>query len=347
MGKAASYFYVADTSDTQTLHRRIIPSNAQYDEQQVRWNELADFLMSELGKRSGYPIKTWLQGSYKFGTQVRPVHMAQEFDIDLGVYFCWTGDRDEGNFEPKQLKQFVQDSLEQFASQNDDVIEVASPAKPRCCRVRFKGNFHIDVPCYHLDDRLGNRSLATEKNVWEDSDPKAIYVWFKDQFQEERRVKVRRLVRFVKAWAALKFRETERPSSLLLTVLVAEAAKDTNPLPGGDDDALSVVLRKVSDRLNTQPYVSNPIDTSENLTGRLSETSRTAFIDRIESFAERAAAAIRDENTLSACSQWALEFEHLFPLPEPEELDELAKSLPVVRTHPEVKVTAVSEKMNY
>jgi len=204
MGKAASYFYVADTSDTQTLHRRIIPSNAQYDEQQVRWNELADFLMSELGKRSGYPIKTWLQGSYKFGTQVRPVHMAQEFDIDLGVYFCWTGDRDDGNFEPKQLKQFVQDSLEQFASQNDDVIEVASPAKPRCCRVRFKGNFHIDVPCYHLDDRLGNRSLATEKNVWEDSDPKAIYVWFKDQFQEERRVKVRRLVRFVKAWAALK-----------------------------------------------------------------------------------------------------------------------------------------------
>jgi hypothetical protein len=50
MGKASSYFYVADTSDTQTLHRRIIPSNAQYDEQQVRWNELADFLLSELGK---------------------------------------------------------------------------------------------------------------------------------------------------------------------------------------------------------------------------------------------------------------------------------------------------------
>jgi hypothetical protein len=64
------------------------------------------------------------------------------------------------------------------------------------------------------------------RTSWEDSDPKAIYVWFKDQFQEERRAKVRRLVRFVKAWAALKFREAERPSSLLLTVLVAEAAKD-------------------------------------------------------------------------------------------------------------------------
>jgi predicted Rdx family selenoprotein len=42
--------------------------------------------------------------------------MTQEFDIDLGVYFCWKGDRDEGNFEPKELKQFVQESLKQFAS---------------------------------------------------------------------------------------------------------------------------------------------------------------------------------------------------------------------------------------
>ena len=345
MGKAASYFHVADSSETQTLHRRITPSEAQFDDQQARWNDLADFLILDLKKRSGHPIRTWLQGSYKFGTQVRPVHMADEFDIDLGVYFCWAGDRDKGDFEPKPLKQFVQASLEQFASQNDDVIGVVSPAKPRCCRVRFKGNFHVDVPCYHLDDELDKRSLATEENAWEDSDPKAMYIWFKDQFPEEQRVRVRRFVRYVKAWAALKFRETEtRPSSLLLTVLVAEATKQTDTLPGDDDDALSVVLRKVSDRLTDQPDVPNPIDATENLTGRLSETSRNAFIDKIKAFAETASAASRDENTLSACSQWALEFEHLFPLPEPEKLDELAKSLPAVRTHPEVRVTAVSRE---
>lgn len=344
MGKAAIHFYNAADAEKQTLHRRITPSDSQFNEQQQRWNALADFLVDKLKERSGYPIRTWLQGSYKFGTQVRPVHLSEEFDIDLGIYYCWDDDRDSGDYAPKELKQFVQESLGQFAGENEDVVEVVHPAKPRCCRIRFKGNFHIDIPSYHLNETLDARSLATEQNGWEDSDPKAIYTWFKEQFDDERRAAVRRMVRYLKAWAALKFSDVQkRPSSLLLTVLIAEAAKQlSTQFPSEDDDALSAVLWRIVHNLGDKPEVWNPVDSTENLASRISEDEWRLFVEKLTAFSKTAESAVGDEDTLIACSRWAVEFEHLFPLPDPKQMDDLVKSLPAVRTLPEVRVNAVS-----
>ena len=81
MGISSSLFYSIDSSNKQTLHRRIRPTEEQFEEQQARWNLLADYLITDLKKMSGYTIKTWLQGSYKFGTQIRPSHKTGEFDI--------------------------------------------------------------------------------------------------------------------------------------------------------------------------------------------------------------------------------------------------------------------------
>ena len=134
MAQASTYFYDGNDASRQTLHRRVTPSDAQYDEQEARWNALADFIKPKLAKASGYPIKSWLQGSYKFGTQVRPVHTGDEFDIDLGIYYCWNGSPDEGDSGPKELKDMAQDSLKEFAAENDDVVEVVTPPKARCCR---------------------------------------------------------------------------------------------------------------------------------------------------------------------------------------------------------------------
>lgn len=345
MGKAASYFYDANDSARQTLHKRVTPNDSQFEEQQLRWNALADFLVDDLKTCSGYPIRTWLQGSYKFATQVRPVHMIEEFDIDLGIYYCWSGNRESGDFTPKKLKQMVQGSLGRFAATNDDVIEVLEPAKPRCCRVRFKGNFHIDIPSYHLDEERDARSLATEENTWEDSDPKAIYIWFKNQFKDDQRARVRRLVRYLKAWAALKFRDIQgRPSSFLLTVLTAEATQQlSEELPSEDDDALARVLRNILAILGDERDVPNPVDHAENLATRLSKDDWRAFVKKIGAFADTAAAAVRDQDALIACSRWAVEFEHLFPLPDTEELDKQVSRLPAVRTLPEVRVSAISQ----
>lgn len=345
MAQASTYFYDSNDASRQTLHRRITPSDAQYDEQEARWNVLADFIKPKLAEASGYPIKSWLQGSYKFGTQVRPVNVGDEFDIDLGVYYCWNGSPKEGDFSPKELKKMVQDALKEFAAENDDVVEVVDPPKARCCRIRFRGGFHIDVPCYHLDEERDARSLATEDDSWEDSDPKAIYKWFTSQFDDYPRNRVRRLVRYMKAWAALKFRsDQDRPASVLLTVLAAQAVSNLDEgLPSPEDEALDVVLRKVYETVSAAQDVRNPVDPDENLAGRMSVDQWGAFVDQLRQSSEIAAQAVEADDELSACTLWSGLFEHLFPLPEAQTLSEEARQLPALRTLPEVQINAVSK----
>ena len=96
-------------------------------------------------------------------------------------------------------------------------------------------------------------------------------------------MKVRRLVKYVKAWAALKFSLKDgRPSSILLTVLVNDAVKAVGAANlGADDEALRDILEEIIDRLENNTEVPNPVNTSENLT-HMDDGKMTAFIDRTQ-----------------------------------------------------------------
>ena len=341
MGLSASLFYDPADSEKQTLHRRIIPSEEQFEDQRDRWNALADYLVAELGKRSGYPINTWLQGSYKFGTQVRGAHKGEEFDIDLGVYYRWSGNPNEGDYEPGVLKSMVQGALRSYDA--DGVLETVTPPKDRCCRIRFAGDFHIDVPAYHLDPDRDERQLATATNRWEDSDPKALYLWFRDRVDETTRTKVRRKVRYLKIWVNLKFPEGPgRPTSTLLTVLAAEASDDIdNQLP--DDEALAALLKIIVDRLEKSRIVPNPVDATEDLAQKFSAGDFAAFLSALKEFRSVADEANSAPDEISAADKWSVPFEHFFPLPEIDA--ELAKgtSVPMRRSIPEIAVEAISQ----
>jgi len=341
MGSASSLFYSSYDTEKQTLHRRITPSSEQFEEQQSRWNALAEHLTSDLRERSGYSIRTWLQGSYKFGTQIRPVRHSEEFDIDLGIYYQWKGDRDDGDYEPDTLKGFVRYSLVSYAADNTDEVEKVDKPKPRCERIRFQNDFHIDVPSYHLEPEYDDRSLATEDG-WEDSDPKAIYVWFRDSFDDIERAKVRRQIRYLKAWAALKFPDTaDRPSSILLTVLAAEAALEHGSLPT-DDEAIREIVEIVIGRLKWDREVPNPVDSDEDLV-RLTSQQMTGFINALEQLHDVACRACDAETEFSAADIWQEAFEHLFPMPDGQAaLTEMAKWLPVRSAMPEISVFAIS-----
>jgi hypothetical protein len=344
MGSAASLFYNANDTEKQTLHRRITPSEEQFEEQQDRWNALADHLVAELKRRSEYPIRTWLQGSYKSATQIRPVRMSEEFDIDLGVYFQWEGRPQDGQHGPKTLKRLVQKSLKAYAAANSADVKQVMPPRQRCCRIQFKSSFHIDVPTYHLDDGRDARWLATESDAWENSDPKAIYLWFRDLFDDLARAKVRRHIKYVKAWAAVKFDlNNGRPSSILLTVLVAEAAKALGSSRlGADDDTLRDILEKIVKRLKGDTKVPNPVDSSENL-ARMTHAQLATFIDKLTSFLNVAERATGKNEELAAADIWQESFEHLFPMPEVTGLlIKAASQLPARSVLPDIKVSAVS-----
>jgi len=344
MGHCSTLFYCSSDSDKQTLHRRIRLSASQFEEQRERWNLLADYLVSDLNARSGYPIATWLQGSYKFGTQVRPVRKGEEYDIDLGVYFQWEGLPEDGMFEPQELKHMVQESLSSYGGEG--VVEVCSPPKSRCSRIRYTGDFHIDVPVYHLDPSRDSRSLATENNGWENSDPKEFYLWFKNKFDDVTQDKVRRQLRYIKSWAALKFPDVaKRPSSVLLTVLVTEAF-DRIPIARTqeDDDCLEAVLEAIVARLDDNPVVRNPVDHDEILTDRMEFPDWEAFFRKLRLFKELAVEANAASSVVVSADKWSEAFEHFFPLPPIEEIAGTGQTrpiLPVPVILPEVVVRAV------
>jgi hypothetical protein len=342
MGISAAEFVSAD-GDAQTLDRRIRPSEEQFDEQRGRWNLLADYLVEDLKARSGHSISTWLQGSYKFGTQIRPASMVHEFDIDLGAYFIWSGEPEDGTFDPAALKQLVQASLSAYAADPDnDVQKVAVPAKAKCSRVHFHDNFHIDVPGYHLDRERDARSLATAANKWEPSDPKAIYLWFKDKFDDQQRALARRLVRYMKMWAALALSEDRRPSSILVTVLVADAVTELDlSALSGDDEVFREVSARVRDRLASDPVVRNPVNSEENL-NRLSAEQQEVLNELLNNLVSCADRALSATSTVEAAEIWTEVFAHFFPVPSSTDLLATAtsKSVALVSFEPQVAVAA-------
>src|ERR1700730_11310703 len=246
MGIASSLFFSSNDTEQQTFHRRITPSAEQMQEQQDRWNELAEYIMADLRVETGCPIRSWLEGSYKYRTQIRPPRTGDEFDIDLGIFVCWSGQADTGPHKPDDLRNSLHVSLQAYAASTDAVRSLDNPPKPRCGRIHYDGDFHIDVPIYHLDPDADERTLAAAEG-WEVSDPKALYLWFKDKFDDATRARVRRQTRYLKCWAALKWRiDDGLPSSVLLTVLAAEAfARLTEDRIGADDDTLLALLRQI------------------------------------------------------------------------------------------------------
>jgi hypothetical protein len=347
MGIAASLFY--STLDIENcLDWRVRPSDEQYDSQKERWNDLADHLRDDLAQRAGYPITSWLQGSYKFGTQVRPAKPAQEFDIDLGVYFQWSGKPDDGKHSALDLKAFVQESLRDYASNDDNDAQGVDEPRAKCSRVHFNDAFHIDAAAYHLDPEADKRALATDKNEWEDSDPKAIYNWWKTITGETDRARCRRLVRYIKMWAALRFEEGERPSSILLTVLVGEAFQKLDREGyRGDDEFLQAITSEIVTRLRKSYKVPNPANTQENL-NRLSKDHSSQLLEKFEevlSIADRALAAL----TKTASAEiWSEAFDHFFPIPEKDDQEEAilkiaeSRALATIQFEPIVTVEASS-----
>ena len=320
MGQASRLF---NGSADQTLIGRVTPTPAQREFLQEQWNNLADHLRKALSKH-GYTISTRLQGSYKYATLIKPVHPGEEYDVDVGVYFEWDDEQDVEP-TPKQLRDWIQSELLEYEKSCEPLTRVEVPAKERCSRASYIRQFHIDTPVYHLSTDSDVRRLACLSDKWEFSDPKKLYKWFKDAVGGDDRDQLRRLIRYLKAWAAVSFDDVpdSRPSSILLTVVATEAYQSlwAKRLIGlADDDALVAVIKKVHDRLFDDRRVGNPIDEDEDL-NRISDQSWDGFLLRLAALHDIAERAEEAEDEASSAVVWSEAFSFLMPLPETDEVE--------------------------
>lgn len=322
MGYASSLF---NGDVEQTLISRVSPTTRQREFLQNSWNALAEHLRLALRAKHGYPISTWLQGSYKYGTLIKPVNSGEEYDVDLGVYFEWgKGEKLEPTAD--QLRRWVQQELVNYSDQCTDILKVMEPPKERCSRASYRNQFHIDTPVYHLHSETDNRYLACLTKGWEASDPKTFYKWFRDALTGDEREQVRRLIRYLKAWAALSFDDIpdSRPSSILVTVLVTEAYLDIGQsvfVGVADDDALISITRSMHSRLNRNRKVQNPANKAQEDLNRMSKEAWAAFLPRLDMLLDIAKRAADASDEASAALTWSEAFSFLMPLPNVDEVE--------------------------
>lgn len=325
MGQASKLF---NGNTDQTLNGRVTPTVEQREFLQQRWNDLADHLKLALVKH-GFTISTWLQGSYKYATLIKPVRYEEEYDVDVGFYFEWDDDQD-AEPTPKQLRDWVQAELLEYEKQCEELQKVEVPPKERCSRAKYIRQFHIDTPVYHRNIDSDVRRLACLSGKWEHSDPKKLYKWFKEAVSGDDRDQLRRLVRYLKAWAAVSFDDApdSRPSSIFLTVIATEAYQGLllqRFFGLDDDDALVEVIKKLHARLFDDRKVENPVDKHEDL-NRISAEAWEGFRPRLAALQDIAERADDAEDEASAALIWSEAFSFLMPLPETDQVEIIDES---------------------
>jgi len=314
MASAAALFYSTD-STVETLNRRVRPSDSQREYLLEHKEELATWLTSDLDDL-GMDISTFIQGSYKFHTLIRPLKSGDEYDVDLGLYFKG---KPHGKVDPMELRHKVQRSLQRFSAGNVEIKSIEDP-KERCCRAKYTKSFHIDVPVYHETPAGRDVRLATLSNGWERSDPSAMLNWFQNSIGGDTtdRAMIRRLIRYMKAWAALTFRPPIMgPSSLMLTILVIDACAEVVTNQDQDDDALAKVAKSIYERLIVNSSVPNPIaGDSDDDVNRLNEGDQANFVESLAELVDTSYRAVNCDDTSEAAVIWSEAFSYVFPLPD-------------------------------
>ena len=246
------------------------------------------------------------QGSFAMITTVNPLN--GEFDIDDGVYLQHLDEFDDSNWPaPETIHRWLVEATDGHT--NEKPID-----KRTCVRVRYAGQYHVDLPSYAS---LNGKFMLAEKgdNGWHHSDSKALTEWFNGYVQTYGE-QLQRIVRNLKAWVDYQSQSRGKmPSGLILTVLATRNFSSNER----DDRALADTVAAISVAVNPIFCVFNPVDNTEELTSRLSDTQKKRFQDAISDLSADASEAINHVSKGKASEVWRGQCGDRFPLVEEEE----------------------------
>jgi hypothetical protein len=185
-------------------------------------DEAIDRLKNEI--EVDYSFDTFLQGSYSVFTGIKSSKEDIDFDIDVAVAFEINR---EDYPDPRTPKSWVKDALEKIFP--DSNIEWKNP----CVTVNFTSNktgknVHVDVAIYakeidYVGDNYylarGKESSGKDDRCWEKADPKKLKEKINNHFKnEEDRGQFRRVIRYLKRWKDMNFKQTYKPTGIGLTI---------------------------------------------------------------------------------------------------------------------------------
>ena len=245
------------------------------------------------------------QGSYAMGTIVNPLN--GEFDIDDGVYLQHLDTGDKSNWPtPETVHRWLVQATDGHTGQKP--ID-----KRRCVRVRYAGQYHVDLPAY---GELNGDYLLAEKGEkgWHRSDPLALTNWFNGSVKVHGE-QLRRIVRYLKAWTDFQSsRRGKMSNGLILTIMAANHFYATIR----DDICFANILRAIADEVSVVFCVYNPVDAAEELTSRLTDQQKIIFQEIVADAADAATEAIKIDDRHEVSNIWRIQFGNRFPAVEKE-----------------------------
>lgn len=241
-----------------------------------------------------FPVpKFYIQGSYKMQTMV--LGKDGTYDVDLGIYFLTN---------PYVTSFTVQDYVKRAVlGHTMGGVE----HREKCVRVKYSGDFDIDLPIYYKTISDTNPSLAT-KTTWQKSDPKELCDWFEKQRRlKDRNGQMLRLIKYFKRWAAI--RSKKMPSGIAFTVWVAENYKANSR----DDIAFYETARAIKSTLSWGVLCKNPATPFDDLTSKLDNIQRRNFLDALDNLITEAEMALKQESQQKALAIWNKHLGSKFP----------------------------------
>jgi len=264
------------------------------------------------------------QGSFVMDTIIKPI--IEDFDLDDGVYFQGNQSQNE-----RPVPQIFHNWVIRAVDKNNDYEEVKD--KPTCVRVQYKMGFHIDIPIYYAAN-IDSPDLAETVRGWLLSNPVEFIAWFEEKtksgFQKayiyeslkyaepyskwltdirKKDCQLRRLVRYMKAWADMK--KKEMPCGIIMTILVA----NNFAVDDRDDIALLETLINIRNYLNGNgfkcPRPTSPV--GEDLFASTSETDKQYFKNALNALIISANNAVNNTNEKEACKEWEKHLGSRFP----------------------------------
>jgi hypothetical protein len=282
------------------------------------------------GDRKTHSLEFQSQGSFIMDTIIKPE--IDDFDLDDGVYFQG-GLPEQKRSETKVFHELIYKAIDK----NHDIEEIID--KPTCIRVKYyKKNgedlgFHIDIPIYYAEN-LSTPELADTKKGWIISNPVEFIAWFEEKaksgfekafilenrmFSEYEKwltdirkqdVQLRRIVRYLKAWADTK--KAEMPPGIVMTILAAENFCQNE---SRDDISLKDTLIKIKEWLEIRrfqcPRPTTPIN--ENLLASWKTSEMDFFKTALNNFIISAKQAVESQNPKEACLKWQKHLGSRFP----------------------------------
>ena len=294
---------MADCHDLfQSYHEKIVLLPSKKDNLRSSRNKLRDKIKKYFKEElKANPPLFWGQGSYAMGTIVNPLN--GEYDIDDGVYLQNLDKDNKDSWPtPETAHRWICKAVEGHTK------EKPIDKKP-CVRVVYSGQYHVDLPIY--GGYKGAFYLAEKgEKSWHISDPRALTEWFKKQVKQSDG-QLRRIVRYLKAWADYKSKtnNVKLPRGLILTVLVAENYVEKER----DDSAFGRTIRNIYQKIIDSFVVYNPVDQDEILTERLTDPQKKKFKELLVSLLNNANKALDEKSKKEACRIWRREFGDRFP----------------------------------